>query len=212
MDYPFFPPTMFLKKSKSLLCSNAWTSFTRQHDLSLHWALNAFLRVQKRLPCVSKTCSPPPSSLDRVHFKLLWKVKKTLFLGLAMLCNLHIPEARFNLVSTWLTLRDCLCLPLCSASLALIIPYKQCIICVSSKQRPLQSPPVVISYSGLRQGLQTSCRGNVSQEKKKYEPINYSNNMVSLDLAPEKNDVTTPDRVFDSAGCCSPPRRPACSI
>lgn len=55
-----------------------------------------------------------------------------------MLFNLHVPKAHFNLVSSWFILRDCLHLPPRHASLLLIISYKQCIICVSSKRRLLQ--------------------------------------------------------------------------
>ena len=64
--------------------------------------------------------------------------EKSFSLGLAMLSSLHITEAHFNLVSSWFTLRDCLYLPPRHASLLLIISYKRCIICVSSKRRPLQ--------------------------------------------------------------------------
>lgn len=64
--------------------------------------------------------------------------EKSFLPGLAMLSNLHVPKAHFNLVSSWFTLRDCLHLPPRHASLPLIISYKQCIICVSSKRRLLQ--------------------------------------------------------------------------
>lgn len=64
--------------------------------------------------------------------------EKSFLLGLAKLSNLHVPKAHFNLVSSWFTLRDCLHLPPCYASLPLIISHKQCIICVSSKRRLLQ--------------------------------------------------------------------------
>jgi len=63
--------------------------------------------------------------------------ENSLLLGLAMLFNLPVPKALFNLVSSWFTLRDCLLLPSRHASSALIISYEQCIIYVSSKQRLL---------------------------------------------------------------------------
>lgn len=71
-------------------------------------------------------------------FKDAMESESPFLLGLAMLSNLHVPKAHFNLVSSWFTLRDCLHLPPCHASLPLIISHKQCIICVSSKRRLLQ--------------------------------------------------------------------------
>lgn len=73
------------------------------------------------------------------HFRMQRKVKSPFFLlRLAMLSNLHVPKAHFNLLSSWFTLRDCLHLPPRHASLPLIISHEQCIICVSSKRRLLQ--------------------------------------------------------------------------
>lgn len=81
------------------------------------------------------------------HFKMQWKVKSPFYLGSAVLSNRHVPKAHFNLLSSWFTLRDCLHLPPCHASLPLIISHEQCIICVSSKGRLLQQGNILFWFA-----------------------------------------------------------------
>lgn len=93
-----------------------------------HWT--HLLRSQEAASCV-QSISPLSSSRDTLSIlgrNGKWKV--LFLLGLAMLSNLHVPKAYFNLVSSWFTLRDCLHLPPRHASLPLIISWAMHHLCV----------------------------------------------------------------------------------